>query len=247
MSGPLASWVLEHSRAGAAGRFVLVALALDARHDGTKAQLSADLIHQQTGLGDSTVRKWLARLRASGEIVRTDGGGGRKRPAAYRVMIRWCTGECKACDLLDDQQKQPKRGHHVAGNELPVDNPAEKGPPRSGFQRKGPPGSEKGPPRSVKGPPGGPTTYRDGIPPLGDTVTHPESEPAVPPQAAAGSEPGPDANPDSPASVGRAERWAALGRSPPSPNGAAPPDTEAERARQEAELLAMINPPEEAL
>jgi hypothetical protein len=81
MSGPLASWVAEHSQADSVAKFVLVMLALRAGHDGHGADHSVDQLAALTGYGRSTVIQALPRLYKREELERVEAGGGRGRIA----------------------------------------------------------------------------------------------------------------------------------------------------------------------
>jgi hypothetical protein len=168
MSGPLATWVAEHSKADAHGRAVLVQLALAAKHDGTPVLPPTwDDLARRTALHRGTVAKRLAELRQLGEILAEDGGGGRGRATRYHIVVTLCGPDsgCWSCNILTEQQLKPSPRATLSGLEAPVI-----------VTRKGSRSARKG---SRSGPKPSPTATHngtgDGTPPQGGTVTHPES------------------------------------------------------------------------
>jgi len=100
VSGPLAQWVVaHHSKLGTSARFVLVVLALQAKHDGADANLTRSQIAERTGLSGSAVDRALRQIRGEHAI----GEGpvpGRGRPRQRQVRVWWCVQDCFACELL---------------------------------------------------------------------------------------------------------------------------------------------------
>jgi hypothetical protein len=109
VSGPLASWVGEHSKASWRGRAVLIQYALAANHDGTPAaDVSRDDLEHRTGHGHSTIVKGRQEALALGELEQLEAPVGRGNVGRYRVHFTLCPDEarCWVCptlaDLLDE-------------------------------------------------------------------------------------------------------------------------------------------------
>jgi hypothetical protein len=187
MSGPLASWVGEHSQASWKGRAVVKEYALAARHDGTPAaDVTLDDLEHRTRHSRTTVkagRREAVRLRELVELERP--GKGRGYPGRYRVAFTLCPAEagCWSCSILAEL---------LAGRGR-VTPPSGKG--------KGSRERQKGAPQERKGARHAPTTVTETGPPTGGAVSHPESNGPRPPDAA---EPAPMP----------AEVWAVLDQDP---------------------------------
>jgi hypothetical protein len=166
VSGPLASWVAEHSKADTpAPRAVLVQLALAAKHDGTPAHPPTwDDLARRSSLDRRTVGKCLAQLRRLGEVLAEDGGGGRGRATRYHVVFAFCPAEaaCWSCGILADVQKQWPERHGFE----PVNAKRNRAP----RARKGGLSNRNRVAQATHNGTG------DGTPPQGGTVTHPESK-----------------------------------------------------------------------
>jgi DNA-binding transcriptional regulator PaaX len=78
-------WVLKHSRAAYSARLVLIVLAHHADDDGRDSYPSIGTIAREAGLGESTIRGALERLKALGEIVET--GLGPRRTRSFQVLL----------------------------------------------------------------------------------------------------------------------------------------------------------------
>lgn len=101
MSGPLASWVGQHSASSRAGRMVLSVYALAARWDGIGDQpLSVDDLVRLTGVKAATVRRGLAEVRQLGELVELTAVAG--TAARWRIPVTLCppAAGCADCDRL---------------------------------------------------------------------------------------------------------------------------------------------------
>jgi hypothetical protein len=165
VSGPLASWVSEHSRASHRGRAVLVQLALRARHDGTPtSDVTRAQLEHRTGMSLTRVRQGLAEIRRLGEVQVVEQGGGRGRPTRYYIPAPPCPAEaeCWECRVLSTAAKT---GQHPPGFESmnAKGNRAGKRGNRAGINRN----------RAASAHTHG---TGDGTPPQGGPVTHPESE-----------------------------------------------------------------------
>jgi hypothetical protein len=171
MSGPLASWAAEHSKAGPVGRAVLVQYALAANHDGSPSRYQPALedLARRTGYGRSTVIPARADLVARGELIELEPGGGRGLVGRYSVPSTLCPpeGRCWPCALLAELLGQRVQQ---------LDR----------FQgRKGPAQARKGPADGRKGPAAGPTTETETYHSLGGTSPPGESSAALAPDGAA--------------------------------------------------------------
>jgi hypothetical protein len=224
VSGPLASWVGEHSKASWRGRAVLVQYALAAHHDGMPAaDVSREDLTRRTGLGRETVKTGRREVIDLGELVELKSPGGRGRVGRYAVAVWSCPpgARCWTCDLLAE------RGRPAAG--LPGSGPRGKGPPQRG----------KGPPQRRKGPPHGPTTETETYHPQGGTAPPGETDDArssAPPRGGSAARSGdlfPTGLPDEEV---RRELWAQLGREPPAGDR---DDQAAVEARRQASLQAL--------
>ena len=78
-------WVLEHSRATHSERLTLISLANHAGSDGADTWPSIATIAREAGLGESTVRGALERLKELGEIEET--GVSSRRTRAFRLTM----------------------------------------------------------------------------------------------------------------------------------------------------------------
>lgn len=220
MSGPLASWASEHSRAGPVGRAVLVQYALAAGHDGRPSsyQPALDDLTRRTGYKRSAVIEARAALVEAGELVELEPGGGRGRVGAYAVPPRLCPPErnCRPCavlaGLLGQRVQQPDR-----------------------LRRgKGPAQRRNGPADARKGPAAGPTTETETDHPQGGTSPHRESSAALAPAGAA-PEPGQQeaAGNGQPVRIARTDWWHLVNPGRPRPS------TAEERAAEEREKRAL--------
>jgi hypothetical protein len=166
VSGPLASWVSEHSRASNRGRAVLVQLALRARHDGMPtSDVSRAQLEHRTGMGLTNVREGLAEVRRLGEVRVVDQGGGRGRPTRYYIPAPPCPAEAECWDCRTLADVIAKTGRDAPGFESVND--------------KGNRARERGnraPQRRNRAHSAHTHGTGDGTPPQGGTVTHPESE-----------------------------------------------------------------------
>jgi hypothetical protein len=152
MSGPLADWVLAHSKASHYGRCFLASAALRANHVGEGAGLSVDQVAEQWRIGETSAHEGRREVLALGELVRVSRGGGRGNVPRYRIPVAYCPAEadCWECGVLKGcatrtLSQQPKP------------------------ERKGAPRGRKGAPGGVKGAPGAPPTGTgDGSPLQGE-------------------------------------------------------------------------------
>jgi hypothetical protein len=104
VSGPLASYVAHHSKAGPVGRAVLVQLALTCNHDGSPSRYVAtwaDLEHR-TSYSRRAVAKGLREVEGLEEATPDRRGGGRGKATPYRVNVALCdpVDRCWACRIL---------------------------------------------------------------------------------------------------------------------------------------------------
>lgn len=166
MSGPLASWVLAHTKAAhPAERFVLAALALRCNHDGVGVA-TVEQLEDATGHNDRTVRAALLAAIKREELERPKRGAA-GYPSRYRFVARRCVepGDCHTCATLDKvletgsqarfrgDKRQPKTGSQrpKTGSERPKTGSETRpngngdGPPLKG--EPSPPGesNERGP------------------------------------------------------------------------------------------------------
>jgi hypothetical protein len=235
---------------------VLVALALDARHDGRGARLAAELVAAKTGLAVSTVHDQLARLRGWGEVRLVRDGGGRGRVAEYRVVIRRCRDACWSCETLSAVLKDVTAADAETlrwseGKKKPVDKRVrppegkEKGSAERRVSERNPPTDAiKGPTDAINPPVVGPTTVTGTEPPPGGSVPHRESAPPAACGGAGGAEPGPGDT--RPRRLGTARAIlarppAANPTAPPAPRVTGPPpDPETLAAEKAAALAAFV-------
>lgn len=227
MSGPLATWVAEHSQASWRGRAVLVQYALAAYHDGMPAAtVTRDDLTHRTGLGRGTVVQGRNEVVRLGELIELERPGGRGRSGQFYLPVSLCPTEahCWSCAAL--AQETVRAADRLGGKTVRGADPSRRRPPGNRPSQ-----AINRPSQALKGPPHGPTTKTDGTP-SGGTVTHPESGPPAPPQAAGGPEPGLD---DSPTHAWRK----VLEVSPPVDPETAE-DLEAGRRRAKADLEALI-------
>jgi hypothetical protein len=115
VSGQLATWAAEHSKATWKGRVVLVQLALAARPCGCPAgdTTRADLV-RRTGLSLTTIRDGIAEVKELGEVKPLEQGGGRSRPTRYALVVALChpdAGDCWSCSVL--AEVLTKTGRHT--------------------------------------------------------------------------------------------------------------------------------------
>lgn len=161
MSGPLVTWVGEHSKATWKGRAVLIQYAVAAYHDGTPAaDVSRDDLERRTGLGRTTLAAGRQEAVTLGELVELERpGGGRGRIGRYRVAVSLCPPEadCWSCSIL--------AGLLGENDRATVDS----------SRGNRPPGGRKRPPHGRKRPRGGPTTKTETYPPTGGTSPPGES------------------------------------------------------------------------
>jgi hypothetical protein len=158
VSGPLASWVGEHSKATWRGRAVLKEYALASNHDGTPAaDVSRSDLEHRTGHGHNTVVKGRQEVLALGELEELERPGGAGKVGSYRVRFTLCPAEarCWVCATLADLLAKTVRS--ADGN-------------LSAAKAKNrPPQSKNRPPQSKNRPPQGPTTETgDGFPLQGE-------------------------------------------------------------------------------
>ena len=100
MSGPLASWVLAHTKAtGPTFRLVAVTLALKANHDGTGADHTRGQVAALVGCDPSTVSRALRWFEQAGELCQGPIPG-RGRPRSRTIVVRWCEDVCQPCAQL---------------------------------------------------------------------------------------------------------------------------------------------------
>jgi hypothetical protein len=104
VSGPLASYIAHHSKAGPVGRAVLVQLALTCNHDGSPSRYVAtwaDLEHR-TGYSRRAVAKGLREVEGLEEAAPDRRGGGRGKATPYRLNVALCdpVDRCWACRTL---------------------------------------------------------------------------------------------------------------------------------------------------
>jgi hypothetical protein len=236
VSGPLATWVGEHSKASWRGRAVLSQYALAANPDGTPAaDVTREDLERRTGMSRATIGRGRQEVEQLGELQQLDAGGGRGRLSRWRVEVTLCDPEasCWSCDLLAPLLQKGSRPHSV-----PAAKPA---PAEHVSVGKGRQQSQNVLPQS-------PTTETVTAPTTGGAVTHPGSNDREPLRVAGGSaaRSGQKRDDPVPAKVvipDEARRWMAEfkresilrrhGISPPAatsldPPAATPPSTQAE-------------------
>jgi len=82
------SWVWSHSSSKGTERLILLAIADNARDDGSDAYPSIETLARKAGgLDERTVQRAITRLVELGELEVTEGGG-RGRSNRYRVVMR---------------------------------------------------------------------------------------------------------------------------------------------------------------
>jgi len=169
VSGPLASWVGEHSKASWRGKVVLKEYALAAHHDGTPSvDVSRDDLVRRTGCGSTTVTAGRKEVVELGELVELRRPLGRGNVGSYQVAVTLCPAEvhCWACALLS----------HLL----------EKGRDAATFgEGKGPRIEGKGPRIGGKRPRGGRTNGTETDHPQGGTSPPGESDDRAPLRSAA--------------------------------------------------------------
>jgi hypothetical protein len=193
MSGPLASWALEHAPKGlgARRRAILMKLALRANHDGSDADVSVQSIVNDLEVSPRTARADLAELEKRGVVELVERGhAGAGHVTRRRVVVQWCEEACRLCDSLAEQQQRSRKGPQ--GTVSPSSEPThEKGPSRDRFspapaKEKGPSEPKKGPSAQEKGPQGTPPrTTEDGSPLKGEPSGHPVADDRAPLRSAA--------------------------------------------------------------
>jgi len=175
VSGPLASWVAEHSRAGWKGRAVLLQYALAANHDGTPASsVTREDLERRIGVRRDAVIAGRKEVLKLGELIQDKAPGGKHNPGAFRVRLVLCpaTAGCWVCPILADLLDSK-------GSATPT---LSRGP-------KGRPQQAKGRSQRPKGRRHRPTTETETNHLRGGTSPHRESAAALAPDGAA-AEPG---------------------------------------------------------
>lgn len=110
------SWVWEHSRARLNDRLVLLAIADQARDDGTDAWPSVPRLAAKAHVSERTVQRSIRALAELGEIEIVEGGG-RHRPNQYRVVMTIQT----ASESQGNQPVNPDTTVTVSDTDTPSD------------------------------------------------------------------------------------------------------------------------------
>ena len=192
MSGPLATWVGEHSKASWRGRAVLSQYALAANHDGTPAaDVTREDLERRTGMSRATIGRGRQEVEQLGELQQLDAGGGRGRLSRWRVVVTLCDPEagCWSCGLLAHQLHKVRLGPVSTDKRAPTEHvskpkgaPAEQDSARKGRQQ-----SRNVFPQSQNVLRQSPTTETGTAPTTGGAVPHPESDDREPLRVAGGS------------------------------------------------------------
>lgn len=118
------TWVWENSRSQLTDRLVLLAIADQARDDGTDAWPSIARLAVKVGVSERTVQRSIRKLAELGELAITEGGG-RHRPNTYRVVMETMTdchgngGELKPETVTDCHPNEAVN----SDNEVTVSDP----------------------------------------------------------------------------------------------------------------------------
>jgi hypothetical protein len=178
VSGPLATWVGEHSKASWRGRAVLSHYALAANPDGTPAaDVTREDLKRRTGMSRATIGRGRQEVEQLGELQQLDAGGGRGRLSRWRVVVTLCNPEagCWSCDLLAPLLQKRSRPYSVPAS-VPAAKPA---PAKHVAKAKGAQAEHvsvgKGRQQSRNVLRQSPTTETVTAPTTGGAVTHPGS------------------------------------------------------------------------
>jgi hypothetical protein len=233
MSGPLASWVGEHSKASWRGKVVLKEYALAAYDDGTPAtDVSRDDLARRTGCSTTTVKTGRQEVLELGELVELQAPVGRGNVGSYQVSVTLCPAEahCWTCALLSQLLEKGR--------------PAAPSGARKGSRIGG-----KGSRIRGKGSRGDPTNVTETYPPSGGTSPSGESSDARSARSPQGARSARSSE-QGPAKIGppsdRAALWASIGRAPPAGDRDDPVALEARRQEQLAALKASAARDEQA-
>ena len=192
VSGPLATWIGEHSKASWRGRAVLSQYALAANHDGNPAaDVTREDLERRTGMSRATIGRGRQEVEQLGELQQLDSGGGRGRLSRWRVVVTLCDPEagCWSCGLLAHQLQKVRLGPVSTDKRAPTEHvskpkgaPAEQDSARKGRQQ-----SRNVFPQSQNVLRQSPTTETGTAPTTGGAVPHPESDDREPLRVAGGS------------------------------------------------------------
>jgi hypothetical protein len=215
--------VLDHLTVKGVDRLVLVEMANHAHDDGTGIWAAQPTLADETGLHRATIQRSQERLQAAG-LLAPDGRG-------KHATLRWRIPLCPAC-VLSAAESSTKQRRTADAAQSGTKRPARLSAAQSG---RGSRTERQDPPHRAA------RIYPEPVPKgagSGGAVTHPAPDPPAPPQAAGGSEPGPE---DAHAIASRYLRAALadLGRPPPTKPETAE-EMEANRAEAQAGLRPLI-------
>jgi hypothetical protein len=156
VSGPLASWVGEHSKASWRGKVVLKEYALAAHHDGSPSvDVSRDDLVRRIGCGVTTVKAGRQEVVELGELVELRQPLGRGNVGSYRVEVVLCPAEvhCWTCALLSHLLEKGRvaaplgegKGSPIEGKGSPIRRKGSRGGPTNGTETDHPQGGTSPP------------------------------------------------------------------------------------------------------
>lgn len=111
MSVYVMEWVTDNSRAKSTARFVLVAIAKHANHDGGGAHPSVATLQHKTALSERAVRLALGELERIGELV-VERGAGPNGCNAYRIVMTPARDAGSTESTLHDMPLHEMQGVH---------------------------------------------------------------------------------------------------------------------------------------